>query len=140
MREQTGGKGAISSSAMDFRSSKEVSSRNQKSHCCVSAGTTKGGDPTKGLPRYVDINNDSRVQCAVELQLLWWMVGEGTARSKRGGPKEQVWCVQKTWLCQWKCSWIVSSRISLSGMGKQEQEKDFCGDRLGRGTSVVKGK
>lgn len=61
-RERTGGKGAISSSAMDFRSSKGVSSRNQKSHCCVSAGTTEGGDPSKGLPKYVDINDESRVQ------------------------------------------------------------------------------
>lgn len=76
MREQTGGKGAISSSAMNFRSSKEsLLPGNQKSHCCVSAGTTKGGDPTKGLPRYVDINDESRVQCAVEPQLLWWMGG-----------------------------------------------------------------
>ena len=37
-------------------------------------------------------------------------IGEEDRKSRYG--------VHKTWLCQWKCSWIVSSRISLSGMGK----------------------
>jgi hypothetical protein len=72
----------VSGSAMNFRSSKESSRPvNQKSYRCVPA--TQGGDPTKGLPRCVDINEDSRAQCAVELQLLWWMAGGGTARSER---------------------------------------------------------
>lgn len=68
---------------------------NQKDHCFVPADTTKGGDPTKGLPRYVDINNDSRVQCAVELQLLWWMAGGGTARSERRTERAGMVCVKR---------------------------------------------
>ena len=66
---------------------------NQKT--CVLAGTTKGGDPTKGLPRCVDINDDSRVQCAVELQLLWWMAGGGTARSERRTERASMVCAKR---------------------------------------------
>jgi hypothetical protein len=58
MRERrTGGKGDFQLRNGFRELQRKSPSVNQMNHGCVLAGSTNGGDPAKGLPRYEDIND-----------------------------------------------------------------------------------
>jgi hypothetical protein len=104
----------FSSSAMNFRSSKDSSRRATVSFLQV---RQRAAIPQRGCPDTWTSTTTVEFNALSSCNYCGGMAGGSTARSERRTERAGMVC-PKRGLCQWKCSWIVSSRISLSGMGK----------------------